>query len=531
MYIHYWYTDYEKRSGGNVQTNLTAVKGQILQNHVESFAKRKNAMFAKNKSIVVNHMDEIIDILTDDKNGKRKAIFDANLVNPGQQEFLHGQRIGQYANSMKKANMLAQQLASEIDLFVDKLDEVIAQIYHSIGGKNLEEYKNQVIMDYASKTHTQPDSSNFRQSIITNFMHSGALQKLKMTTSSGTGAQSTLETTLRHLVLLAKGLPEYGSDGGKILGGKHYSTGNRGAHRTSTGAESLGVIAGKVQGLFSNVVGSGGEIAWAAAEEEGDKQVIQRLRQLDKNINASVHATVVGDTTVRNTKNEARVSKGDVHVKISGKGVNIEYGVSVKTYRFDPSANTQTVDIVGGTNFLTAAYKLLGGGTNKEYLFNLAAGLSGGSAKEKNIINAGTLNNQWDELVETVVLFNFLDFLAGTATQNSNNILYLVFNGKIVTVDEILLSIINKQTKIKHRLYSESTGKDLHRSKFVSINRDAWVGDRGGKSGTYLQGHSLGERAKGQGVIRSRNVASQLHAAFIDAKLNVSLNMLTSMLT
>ena len=529
MYIHYWYTDYQKRGGGDVQTNLAAVKKQILQNHVESFAKRKNAMFAGNKSMVVNHMDEIIDILTDDKNGKRKTIFDANLANPGQQEFLHGQRIGQYANSMKKANMLAQQLASEIDLFTNKLDEVIAQIYHSIGGKNLEEYKNQVIMDYASKTHTRPGSSNFRQSIINNFMTHEGLKKLKMTASSGTGAQSTLETTLRHLVLLAEGLPEYGSMG-QSLGGKYYST-RSGSHRTSTGAESLGVIAGKVQGLFSNVVGSGGEIAWAVAEEEGDRKVVEKLRQLDKNINASVHATVVGDTTVKNTENKSQVSKGDVHIKISGKGVNIEYGVSVKNYRFDPTANTQTIDIVSGTNFLTAAYKLLGGGTNKEYLFNLAAGLPGGSAKENNIIDASTLNNQWNELVETVVLFNFLDFLAGTATQNSNNVLYLVFNGKIVTVDEILLNVINKQTKIKHRLYSESTGKSLQRSNFVSINRNAWVGNRGGKSGTYLQGHSLENRDKEQGAVRSRNVASQLHAAFTDAKLTVSLNMLTSMLT
>lgn len=527
MYIHYWYVDYQERGGGGVQSSLTATKGQILQNHIDRFAKRKNAMFAGNGSVVMNHMDEIIDVLTDDKNRRRKQIFDANLVNPGQKEFLHGQRVGQYANSMKKANMMAQQLASEIDLFTNKLDEVIAQIYHSIGGQSLEEYKNQVIIDYASKTHTTPGSSNFRQSIINNFITHKGLKKLKMTASSGTGVQNTLETALRHLVLLAEGLPEYGS-GGRSLGGKYYST-ESGSHRTSTGAETLGVIASKVQGLFNNVVGSGAEIAWAMAEEEGDKKVIEKLHQLDKRINASVHATVVGDTTVKNTENKTQVSKGDVSVKISGQGVNIEYGVSVKTYRFDPAANAQSIEIVGGTNFLTAAYKLLGSGTEKEYLFNLAAGLPGGS--KNKTVSAATLNSQWNELVETVVLFNFLDFLAGTATQNSNNVLYLVFNGKIVTVDEILSTVVGGQTKITSRLWSETTGKNLRRSSFVSINRNAWVGDRGGKTGTYLQGHSLGDRSKGQGIIRSRNVANQLYGILSKTRLTVNLNMLTSMLT
>lgn len=525
MYVHYWYVDYQERGGNSVQSSLAAVKGQILQNHIDNFAKRKNAMFTGNSSAIIDHMDEIIDVLTDDKNGKRKQIFDANLVNPGQKEFLHGQRVGQYANSMKKANMLAQQLASEIDLFTNKLNEVIAQIYHSIGGKSLEEYKNQVIADYASKTHTTPGSSNFRQSIINNFITHNGLKRLKMTSSSGTGAQATLETTLRHLVLLAEGLPEYGS-GGQSLGGKYYST-SSGAHRSSTGAETLGVIAGKVQGLFSNVVGSGGEIAWAVAEENGEQKVVEKLQKLNENINASVYATVVGDTTVKNTENKAQVSKGDVSVKISGQGVNIEYGVSVKNYQFNPAANTQSVEIVGGTDFLTAAYKLLGGGTNKEYLFNLAAGLPGGN-KAVGKVDATTLNNQWNELVETVVLFNFLDFLAGTATQNSNNVLYLVFNGKIVTVDEILSTVISGQTKIKSRLRNTETGKSLQRSSLVAINRNAWIGNKG-KSGTYNQTTENKDTEKG--AIRSKNVASQLHAVLSKTKLDVSLNMLTSMLT
>lgn len=525
MYVHYWYVDYQKRGGNVAQQSISAAKGQILQNHVNSFSQRKQAMFAGSGASVINRMDEIIDILTDDKDGKRKQIFDANLVNPGQKEFLHGQRIGQYANSMKKANMQAQQLASEIDLFTNKLNEVIAQIYYSIGGKNLEQYKNQVIQNYAERARIAEGSSKFCQSIINNFITHEGLKKLKMTSSSGTESQATLETTLRHLVLLAQGLPEYGSQGGQSLGGKYYST-KGGSHRSSTGAETLGVIAAKVQGLFSNVVGSGGEIAWALAEEKGDQEVIKRLNQLDKNINASTHVTVVGDTIVKNTNNETRVSKGDVSVKVSGNGVNIEYGVSVKNYRFNPNASTQTVEIVGGTDFLTAAYKLLKSGTSKEYLFNLAAGLPGGN-KEVGSIDATTLNSQWNDLVETVVLFNFLDFLAGTATQNSDNVLYLVFNGKIITVDEILLKVMSNQAKIKSSLVNEN-GKSLRRSSFVSINRGSWIGDKG-NSGTYNQ--TSAKKDLESGALRSKRVESALYAALKQAKLNVSLNMLTSMLT
>ena len=117
----------------------------------------------------------------------------------------------------------------------------------------------ETIEQYAATKGMVAGSSKMRQAILNDFLQHQGLVKLGLTANLGTG-QSTLETSLRNMVLLAEALPEYGSQGSQILGGKNYST-RKGNRRTKNGLDTLYVIAGKLQGLFNNVIGTAGEIA------------------------------------------------------------------------------------------------------------------------------------------------------------------------------------------------------------------------------------------------------------------------------
>lgn len=526
MYIHYWYADYQQRSGSvSKMESLTVTKEQIMENHIQQFALRKNKMFAGSGSRTINQMDKIIEVLTTDKNNTRKEIFEANIVRPGQESFMHGLRVGQYSNQVKNL-VAANDLAEEIVNFKTQLNNVIEKIYRSIGGEALSAYKERVLDDYANRSGIDRNTSNFNNSVIDNFLKHEGLVKMGLTASTGHTKQSevTLETCLRNLVLLAETLPEN-------IGSRQYSTGkDKNLRPTADGVDTLSVIAKKVQGLFSNIVGTGGEIAWKTAEQQGWKETVEELRKMDKRLNfRRMEVRTSGGDRIKNEKNETRVSKGDVHVHITGKNVNIEYGISVKNYRFNPSAASQTVTIMDKTPFRVAAYKMLSSGSEKEYMYNLAAGLEGERNGTK--VTAKSLEAEWNSLVERVCWFNFLDFLAGTAEQNSNNVLYLVLNGKILTVDKILLEVKAKDNLIKGRLTDE-TGVKLQRSYFKGINKRAWVG--GGRSKKAIAAATdkgvIDDRQK-KGRERSQNVAQELYKALYDAKLTVDLNLLTSLLT
>lgn len=484
LYIHYWYADYEANAGaaGQMYNALAVAKaraGFFGKNGLgmQHFQKRVGQM---NLGASDEEFDRIIDFLSG--NGElRKEVFDSQTSSNVSAKSMATQAIGSV--TVESINAKAEEMAEIIDSFQCQLEETINELY----GKSVEpsvwqSFVQETIEQYAATKGVTAGSSKMRQAILNDFLQHQGLVKLGLTANLGTG-QSTLETSLRNMVLLAEALPEYGSQGSQTLSGKNYST-SKGNRRTKNGLDTLYVIAGKLQGLFNNVVGTAGEIAWAVAEESAKEQLGEALDQA----NISIKATPIGGTTVTVTEHGEKigqkdkaiknVSKPDVKVQIIKNGkVIVEYGTSVKTYTFNSTSGAKNVSLVSGTSFLQAADKAFGNQGGRRYMLNLAAGHPGKGTSGGVNYSAGDLNQKWDTLVEYIVIQNFLDVLLGVLTKEGPNNLYLVVNGQIVTVPEILAKIGDGSMNFGSRLYmnTNSGTRSLTRASLMKLNQWKWM--------------------------------------------------------
>lgn len=484
LYIHYWYADYEAHAGPAAQMyNALAVakaKADFFGQNglgMKQFQERVEQM---NKGASDEAFDKIIDFLSGDE-GLRKEVFDSQTSQNVSAKGLARTAIG--TATVESINAQAEQMAEIIDNFQTQLEQTINELYaKSVDPKTWQSFVDETISQYAKTKGVVAYSSKMRQAILNDFLKHQGLVKLGLTANLGTG-QGVLETSLRNMVLLAEALPEYGSNGGTVLGGKNYSTGS-GKHRTGNGIDTLYVIAGKLQGLFNNVVGTAGEIAWAVAEEGATEKLGEALDEA----NIRIKAAPVGGTTVTVTEHGEKigekgkpiknVSKPDVKVQIIKNGqVLVEYGASVKTYSFSSNSGAKTVSLVSGTSFLQAADKAFGAQGGRRYMLNLAAGHPGKGVSKGINYTASDLNSKWDSLVEYVVIQNFLNVLLGTLTKEGPNNLYLVVNGQVVTVPEILSKIGNGDMSFSSRVYSETASgtRSLTRASMMKLNEWQWM--------------------------------------------------------
>ena len=107
---------------------------------------------------------------------------------------------------------------------------------------------------------TIPGSSSTKRQILVDFLSKNGLKKLTTTTGGSYSDQVPLQTALRNLTLLAEALPE-GSTSLSRSRVNYESQSGKTTGRTKNQAEVLAIIGMKVNGMFSNVIGTGGEIA------------------------------------------------------------------------------------------------------------------------------------------------------------------------------------------------------------------------------------------------------------------------------
>ena len=511
MYIHYWYKHFQEEND-DFLSNLQSAKDQIWKQQVDNFALRKQQMVVSNNTTILDKIDDILEIFSKTGTAERQAIFDANLplnnstVMAG--DMTAGQigavkKIGDGEYAFVNVEKLMNNLADNVEEFINKLHQLVQTIYEQLAtGQTWEQYKNAVIAEYAQTKRTVPGSKSTQLSILTDFLSQNGLKKLTTTTGGAYADQAPLQTALRNLTLLAEALPEgstslprtrvsYSSQSGNVKG------------KTKNQAELLAVIGMKVNGMFSNVIGTGGEIAWSIAEETGNKKVNQALKKM-----LGEKFAIKANTSGTDRFN-GQVSKGDVTVRANSENVSIQYGVSVKTYTFNTKAKYQNVSLVDNTPFLTALEKSSNIISKEQYL-NLFCSLSGAPANEDGGISESNIVEQWSQANENIIINNFLDILAGNAAGAGANVLYLVFNGQIITVDQILKNFSEKEENFD---FSFSLKGLKNRSAGVTLNIEGYKEKREDKQ------------------LRSDEVENKALEILRQAKIHVSLQILTTLLT
>ena len=559
MYVHYWFDDYEKSAGpaGDLYKKYNKEKYFGKEGLLKPILdKRINALNSGDMS--KEDFGKLIEFLSDDSSGLRKQVFEGNVVNNISTATMLRTSKESVIGDAKIAEATAEEIAMIANDFFNKLNAAISDMYNTIiGSGSWEAFQAKVIQEFAEKRSNPSDKIS--ESVLKTFLTHNGLKKMDLKTTVGNELDATLQSCLRNIALILDALPDYSVGGSSELGSRRYSTGStKGKYKISgSGGDTLGIISGKLQGLFSNLVGKGGEIAWKIAEKAGEKEVQNFLDKETVRVNADV---IGGDTfqiekrtssdgsLKENTSNNTTkvVSKGDTKVTITeGEKVLIEYGVSVKTYNLT-KAGSKTVSIVDGTNFFDTAAKLFGTDNGWRYMLNLGAGHAGRGLSERETITsakkASELNAQWDELVNQIVANAFLDLLMGVVTKEGPDVLYLVVNGNIIKISDILAKLADGSIDFSKRVWQETERKSggagsraLTRAALVKINEWHWAGKSTKtikqKDGTTkeISASVKKDRDREKAVERSNKVVPELYSRLKQQKITVSLNHLEAL--
>lgn len=541
LYLHYWFDDYVKSAGdGNADmyTNFLKTKNGI--GYSKYFGKNGIATQEYNQRLKQMQSDwgfayddefeRVIHFLMDDDNTRSEIFKDQAPTN-----------ISTLGMLRESANDIdPEEIATIVDNFLKALQDAVQNMYAKIEGKPWEEFKDKVVREYA-ETKGGLTGSALKQAIISDFLTHEGLVNLNLTTSTSNAAnQAGLQTALRNISLLLDALPEYGTSGNSILGSMNYSSRNN-SGITKDGLGTLYKIAEKLQGLFNNIVGQGGELAWKVAEQTGLEKMISKGNMPLLSGDAFISTEVIGGrqmTITRSGKKDSNlesdiekkiekkkksVSKGDVQVTIADNKVLITYGVSVKTYSFNTKTGAKNVGLVDSTPFLTAAQKLFEEDNGWRYMINLAGGNPGSSnsSSEKGY-SLTDLNNRWDALVKEVVARNFIDVIAGVATQYGPTTLYLVINGQIIPITDILENLSNNVLDFSSRLIN-SNGLSLKRKTMMDMN--TWI-----YYNNQAQKNRYTDISNEAALLRSSTAGTAIMQHLNQQKLVVSLTQLQNIL-
>lgn len=537
LYLHYWFANYAQKNGvtlGQENGKATDLYSSFnaSKNKAAYFGKNGilNKEFSQRKSNFIlgsssaKEMEELIDFLSnpDTELAKiRGEVYQGGLVENWS------------PTSLTKTFSDPNRLASDISIFLQELQQRIADMADRLN-LDLDALKSQIIQEYAETKGLRVGSKNFSKSVIQDFITHNGIKKLNLKTSPGTES-ATLNSCVRSIILLASALPDYGESGRMSLGSMKYST-STDSGISGSGNATLGIIAGKLSGLWNNVVGRGGEIAWKKAEEVGLKELSEETKLIEKEIptnyrgkNLSYSVRVSGEDVVSNLQDKTlkSVSKPDVIISITDNNVTIEYGVSVKQYKFNSKSNSKSISIVHGTSFLEALKRYMPSGKDFGYVMNLAGGHpgQGGSKKKAGDYTTALLNTAWNNLVESVVIRNMLDFLVGVVNTGATT-LYIVVNGRIFKIEEILDNLLTSDNGFSARVYQETIRKNgtkgskgLTRASLMKMNKWIW------SSGNKQKGaQRVNDRRTDLGKERSEQAYSAIYERLAEQKLQVSLN-------
>lgn len=535
-YIHYAFVDYG--SGGSIAANFNSKKvSKDYLGENEKGGKLLNKFNTEYKESMISNGDlseygEILDFFeSPDDFLKDINISYADVQSTSVRQML----------SREQLTTSPEKIAEVVSDFLSKFEEVLNEMIQQLGinKTNLDAFKKAVISDYASKRNVAVGSSKFAQSVLNDLLAHQGIVKLNLAGGDilDTEGAKGVQNVLKACVLAVKALPEYGTAGSLTMGSALYSTGktvktSSRRKRTADGVETLQILVGKLQGLFSNVVGMGGEVAAQAAlsealeklQESLDEKIEEKTKGFFQGKNFGFEVTRSGSIKVDDKAREVKsVSKPDVTVSVTDGKVTITYGATVKRYKADAKGNVKSVSLVKGyTDFYSALLRYVNdcGSSSAyalNYVYNVAAGRDGKTARSDHA-NRGTiskteLNDKWQQIKDSVVISNFLHFLSGIEGASS---LLMIMNTKVVPVSQMLSGVL-KSSNIQSRLYNEINGKNKTLTRAQMYRSNAW------KSSSAKKSRARTGQNKDRAQERSEEAKENIISLMRSAKLDVSL--------
>lgn len=491
-YLHYYY--------GNSNSPFTSAeffenkRKNLLDMQLKVFEQQKKAILNKaHSSRVPKEYAEMLEILTDTGNAGqlRDQIYaGANPSGGVPDKVLFDTALGGTSSAGSIQNMNAANIAAKvgdivenIDNFQTGLENTLDKAYQSLfSNGNFEAYKQAVISEYiANNGLSGEDDSVIKQNILDNFLHHEGFTKSGMFEKN---SSNRVEDSLKKLILFADALPTYDT---YLANGGTYSTKNN-SGKIDGLPEFFKIIAGKTQGLYNMVKGDGAELTAMLGEKAVIQEVGNGLKNLDKAFTVTnTGSNSTGGVSVLSTyekdsnwdkafgfdnlgkQYDGSVSKPDVTVTYSLNGVKINYGLTVKNYEMQ-NANNGTdkyfidAKLTSETTLYDAMSRIFSG-TGMYGVYQLAGGHGNGNVKLANgsRYTNGQLDEMWDSLKDMVIAGNMLTFLGGLKEDNT---LFMVANGRVIGLDQILRDIINEKTKETYSIKGASA-----RSRYMSENK------------------------------------------------------------
>ena len=507
-YLHYYFSNYIKENQQDLSYINRGKRVELILRQMELFGAKVNQFYSE---AATNEMGEVMDILSGEAHAKalEEVYVGASHTSPQ----INGVDISSVANMSvdniaKKLQTDATELTTLINSFYNSLTQKLDEVYQILGkGEVYDTFAANVLAEYCNDNEIP--QSRAGQEILRQFLSSEGLSSVK--------GRTNLETYIKRLSLLASSLPSYS---GEEIG---YGTTRGGEGIATSLPEFFKIVAQKTNGLFSNITGRIGEMAFAKAEEEVSCEIQEKLHDVDISIDNAMglvasrgnswldcDVSVDGAFETPDKPTVLQTNTGDVQVTVTKGKVSASYGVNVKDYKFDSHVKFQKIRIGTSLSFLDAYHKVYG---NDNFLYAVASGQAGVTDENADIYSESMITALWQDLIATTVAGSVLDTLAGMPQEDN---LFLSVNGRIFTLIDVIQQIGQSIMGTESDMLVSGTVIGISQKKRLT-EKNEWIGTK------YIRNTLLSEK-------RSDTVGPAVANALSTAKLNINLKMLSALL-
>lgn len=474
-YIHYNYADYygDMGIGSDAIDSFYGAKGEIGSNY-EEFTSRVNALKSTANKQGIKEFDKLLAAFENPD-----SVF-SDAFNQGYQSAISDKGSGNglsVADAYAQAQQEAQELVSEIQIFISSLESVYTSALEILG-KTEADFENELLESMSEGTGTVDWSSEAALSYITKILQSKEILGVKSSEGASVSAVNKIAVLLNSLKIVAGS--ESGTDS---LYGTQTTVKEQGGNEKITIQNESDVVytlKRKVAGSLRNVSGRVGEIATKAGFESALEAsgLEKMLEDANKNIAGSgqgfeIKVDADAGTGLRKDKSSGafHIAKSDVDVMISANGVVLTLGTSVKTYKTKGGVLPKSIHVGTKLDFLTMYQKALPSDSSYDALYNLAAGHPGKGKRNKSYsVSKTALTEKWRDTIKYVVAVNFVDILSGIIQSNGGaQTLVVAVNGQIVPISKILINM--DKTNVGYRLFTQENGSF---KRDIIVDKNKW---------------------------------------------------------
>ena len=460
-YIHYSAKNIDLSSLNKITSQS---KKQILQRSTLSGLRQRERL-RKEKLVNLQGMEA----------QEAEALFSGDMFRPlssvgvtGGDTSLSEMTIPQAASML---NNLDPKLNS-ISNFCSQAQATIEQYLSDANLKNMfDSYATQVLDAYSRKTGAT--GGTVAKGII-----SDLLSRSNETFFRTMGQENELGTAVTKMLAAVKALQNPPKDFGTMTVA-HNNSKTKTQVSGSRILEELILKFNKWANYQNNITA---ETSFALMTLKGNKEILERLDKNKIQTNNSIGGKYFKVSTRFNPDDQIKKllsqvdnalerasgykrSKADVSFYIDQNGVRTDVGVNVKNYKNQISPTLQRYDIriQSGTPLLTMLVREAAlSGTKMNEIYNLAA-VHGDS---------GSLNAQWDQMIDYVKYKSLLNTLAGFTGPEETY--YISINGNLWTMADFVTHLINSNSIVQWSEIQENKTGGLNRTPYVRTN--VWRG-------------------------------------------------------